>query len=290
MTFYFMKTILQKALTLDKYAFIKHIISLNQNKVISTLDSNESLKEQYRQKTFQLYTEGMNINDWHKDMEFAESIALVQLLTPEERGRVFFASIIQRNNFKAAYNAVQNEFILEDSISQHISSIVFDEISRLSIENEVSHLEKNIDYLNYIEKGFKPYLESSLYAFLLYSSFVHHVKKGSIFNNQNFLHMVDMLSEHQLEKFKPHYYEVSIKLINSYKKKLHFDDWPSNLKILFYNDIKTANPYNCGGISSWQFTIEEFKPYASILEKFILNNSFNDKFPALGNTSKKNKI
>lgn len=285
-----MKTILQKALLLDKYAFIEHIISLNQKKVISTLDSDDNLKEQYRQKVSQLYTDGMNINYWHKDMKFAESSALVQLLTPEQRGRVFFASIVQRNNFTASYHAVEHEFILQEDLVEHLSQLVLDEIGRLAIDDAVAHLEKNINYLDYLEKAFKPFIEDSLYVFVLYASFIHHVKKGSIFNNHNFLNMIDMLSEEQLEMFKPEYYQVSLKLIDSYKKKLHFDDWPSNLKNLFYKDIKTPNPYNCGGISSWQFTIEEFKPYGSIIEKFILNDIFNDKFPALGKTSKKTKL
>lgn len=285
-----MKKILQKALSLEKYDFIEYIISLNQHKISSIFDSDALLKEQYRQKANELYTEGMNIHDWHKDMQFAESGVLVQLLTPEQRGNVFFVSIIQRNNFMAAYNAVQHDFVLNEDIIQHLPDLVLDEISRLSGEDAVAHLEKNINYLDYLDKAFKPFLEDSLYTFVLYTSFVHHVKKGSVFNNQNFLHMVDMLSDYQLEKFKPHYYQVSIKLIDSYKKKLHFENWPDHLKSLFYNDIKTANPYNCGGISSWRFTIEEFKPYGLILEKFILNDAFNDKFPAMGKISKKNKI
>lgn len=151
------------------------------------------------------------------------------------------------------------------------------------------HLEDGINYIEYLEKGFKPYLESARYVFILYTSFVHHVKNGMQLSEKKFLSDID-LTNTQSFSFNLTHYNNSIKLVQKYKTLLNFEHWPSQLVAKFYQDIKTPNPYNSFGIGSWENELSEFGVYGKILETIRLKESFDSKFPIKGLGNKSQKI
>lgn len=287
-----MKTTLEKALQLDKSDFIQQLVSFNQEKVINTLHDDINLRNRYQNKAVELYTDDIAKQDFVRNVELGKSKALLSLLNPEQRGWVLYFSSIRGQNFKAAYNAVELGYADNNNIKKFFSTVVFDEINRLSNGDEFSHLENNIDYLGFIDKTYKPYTSPETYTFFLYVSFVLHVKNGFKINNQHFLNLVGLKDEKQnaSKNFKKEYYNNCINLIKDYKEKLHFDLWTPELLGLFNKDINTPNPYGGMGISNNAYELEQFARYGQVLSKFLMKNDLDEKFPEKQHEHKKVKI
>lgn len=274
-----MKTPLEQALTLNKKEFIDKLISLDQEEVIHTLEHNIHLKKQYENKVVDIYNENIANNDFYRKVEFGESTALISLLKPEQRGWILYFSCVRGANFKVAYNCAEIGFVDNEHMKNFFSNLVFDEVNRLARSDNFPHLENNVDYLGFIDKVYKPYINQENYTFMLYASFVHHVKNGFNINNQNFLSMVGMQADNDSDKYKKQYYTNCMVLIEKYKEKLHFDLWTPELLGLFHKDIQTPNPYNSMGISSQEYELQQFAKYGKILGRFLMKNDFDEKFP-----------
>lgn len=256
-----MKTILEQALKLNKPEFIEKITSLNQEDIIDIFNNDNNLQNNYKNKVIDIYNEGIVNPEFHKRVEFSESKALLSLLEPEQRGWVLYFSCMRGLSFKAAYNSVELGFNGNENMKKFFST-----------------LENNIDYLHFIDNAYKPYINDETYIFVLYASFVLHVKNGFNINNKHFLNMVGMQDDNEVQKYKKQYYTNCIALINNYKEVLHFDAWNPQLLKLFHKDINTANPYNNIGISNKQYELEQFSQYGEILKKILMKSDFDKKF------------
>lgn len=285
-----MKTILEQALTLNKEDFIDKMISFNQEDIITTLDNDDNLQTNYKNKVITIYNEDLINTDFYRNVDFAASKALLSLLEPEQRGWVLYFSCIRGASFKSAYNAVDLGFCDNDNMKKFLPTLVFDEINRLAKGEQFPHLENNINYLKFVDTVYKPYINDETYLFMLYASFVHHVKNGFDINNQNFLSMVGMQDDNKAKTYKKEYYTNCMALIENYKEKLHFDLWTPELLGLFHKDIQTPNPYNSMGISSQKYELEQFAKYGKILGKLLMKNEFDKKFPEKQQHHKKAKI
>lgn len=284
------KTILEQAITLPKKDFLDKILSLNQVEIIDTWENEPSLKNQYQEKVNAIYKEDIVEKDLYKEFGFAQSISLLSLLTPDIRGKILYCSCIHGQHFKVAYNVVELGYAPNSNMNKFFPHFAFDELSRLSHTDTFPHLENTIDHLHFLEQVFKPFLEPATYHFILYASFVHHVKNGFNFNNKNFLNLLGLQDDNTYAVFKKEFYTNSMNLIEQYKQKLGFDLWTPDLLSLFHKDIKTPNPYSRIGISNQKYELEQFAPYSHALEKIMMKDGLDHKLPAKGIANKKAKL
>lgn len=285
-----MKTTLTQALNLAKEEFIAKMISLNQDKVMKTLDSDLTLKSKYQDKVVEIYNEDIAHQDFFRKVEFGESKALLSLLNLNQKGWVLYFACIRGGSFKAAYNAVELGFQDNNNIKKFFPNLVFDEVNRLANGENFPHLENNIDYLGFIDKAYKPYISHEIYTFMLYASFVHHVKNGFNINNQHMLNLVGMQADNEMKKYKKQYYHNCMSLIEKYQEKLHFELWTPQLLGLLHKDIKTPFPYHNTSFSNQTYELEQFAPYGEVLGKFLMKDNFDKKFPEKQNNHAKVKI
>lgn len=286
-----MKHILEHSLLLEDNDFIEKILSFNQKEVLYTLEQNLVLKDYYSKRVVDIYNTNVADNSFVvKNLKFAESFALISLLQIIGRSSCFFFSLYNGNNFKSAYNCSLAGIALNANHTLHFPRLAYEELNRLSEAQSFPHLEDNIHYIDFIEKAFKPFINTKEYLFFLYYSLVQHVRNGLKLCHTPFLQQTGLIDSIEKTYYKNCYLDNTYLLIEQYKKILIFSEWNTDLLQLFHNSIYSKESFDIMNKDFWALEIKNFHPHAEFIKKLLLKESFSLKFPKKNIDNKSTKI
>lgn len=244
---------------LQPYEFLDSVLNHGDRKIFSWMVRNEDFKSQFILKCQQLCNES-----WIPSSGLYLSRAIVSCLNPQQRGTLFFQYLKEAQNFIATHEISKFSLDFLPEVKEHFKQLPWFELQRL--KTDFSHLDNHVNYIEWLEKYFKPNISDESYLFLFYLAFVSTIQSGIRLNTYQFTNSINISIK---KSTYVQHYKPCIELIKKFQKILRFENWSDDMKNELQQDFLSQAHYKRMALASWNSSCENFFNRFSDLKKIM---------------------